>query len=217
MIESYKHYVDSDLDRVVISIDKYEENKKSYVRYKSITETIEDDFEEKEIDETNKLKIASSLIRRKNSTNEYNPLKLNYKTGYLSDVGSELYWRAIWNNFYGNDTVIIRPHIHNLMENPNDVPTAKSLDGVLLFVFSIPKKENIVTFPGWYDEINGVWKRSCNGATIPKDIICGWADFQIYENVAESKMFEHVTLNITCPRKISEKDEVEDSDEKGDK
>ena len=183
MIDSYKHFVDSELDRVVISIDKYEE---------------------KETVKTKKLKITSSLIHRKNSMKHYkveDPINIDYKTGYLSEVGSELYRKAIWNDFYGNDTVIIRPHIHNLMENPNDLPTKKSCDGVLLFVFSTPKNENIVTFPGWYDEINGVWKRSCNDAPIDKSLICGWADFQIYENVAESKMFKNITLDITCPRK----------------
>lgn len=201
MIDSYVFNVEGYTDYIKIFLDKYEENQQSYAR--------------KETDETNKLKIASSLIRRKNSTNEENPLNNNYKTGYLSDVGSELCRKFVWNKFYNNDIrLMIKPHIHDLMEKPYDVPTKKSCDGVLLFVFSIPGNRNIVTFPGYYDENDKVWKRSCNDAPIPKDMICGWVDFQIFENVAETKMFEHVSLDITCPREISEKDEINDFDEK---
>lgn len=50
MIDSYKHFVDSDLDRVVISIDKYEANKKYYILFGTVTESeserVFDDFQD---------------------------------------------------------------------------------------------------------------------------------------------------------------------------
>lgn len=202
MIDSYDFGNNDGMDAIKINIEEYERNKTSYIHFKEVTETIFNEDTAESIEDEFEENAADKL---KNSMNEENPLNNKHITGYLSNVSSELTMKSIWNEFYNNDKVIMRPHIHNLIENPKDVPTKKSCDGVLLFVLSIPGNRNIVTFPGYYDENNDVWKRSCNDATVPKEIICGWADFQIYEKF---QLYEKIAES-----KMDEEKEIADSDE----
>lgn len=168
-------YSDYAADRCYIKIflDEYEENKKTYIRSKEkevALKSIEDDINSIEAEFEDSDEPTKNLRRI---------------TRHRTAKEAELYRKTVWNNFYNNDRIIMRLHVHNLMEDPNDIPVSRYGVPVILFVFSIPNNEDIITLSGWYDNEHDMWKRSGDDSPIGKDRICGWADFQRYENVTD--------------------------------